>query len=162
MTTWARYFKFAGAIVQRLQLVMVALTHFSAHYAWFSRGQSHIWPDLIKGGTLHINNISLFKLGTNILHHANILATNSEPRPLPIWAGQASASFMFGKCHFMPLYGSSPLRIGGSLRFLTLNLWSRRPKVQKKKTDRALTGLKWWQKINISCAKCPLSSNLVT
>ena len=44
MTTQARDFKFAGAIVQRLMLVMVALTQnfFSAHYAWFSRGRSHI------------------------------------------------------------------------------------------------------------------------
>jgi hypothetical protein len=44
MTTRARDFKFAGAIVQRLQLVMVALTQkfFSAHYAWFSHGGSHM------------------------------------------------------------------------------------------------------------------------
>ena len=46
MTTRARDFKFAGAIVQRLYLVMVmvALTEkiFSAHYALFPRGESHI------------------------------------------------------------------------------------------------------------------------
>ena len=44
MTTRARDFKFAGAIVQRLYLVMVVLTQkfFSAHYAWFPRGGSHI------------------------------------------------------------------------------------------------------------------------
>ena len=52
MTTQARDFlKFAGAIVQRLQYmymqVMATLTHknFSAHYAWFSRGRSHIYYD---------------------------------------------------------------------------------------------------------------------
>ena len=47
MTTRARDFKFTGAIVQRLQLVMVALTQnfFSAHYAWFPRGGSHIIID---------------------------------------------------------------------------------------------------------------------
>ena len=44
MTTRARGFKFAGTPVQRLQLAMVALTQklFSAHYAWFSHGGSHI------------------------------------------------------------------------------------------------------------------------
>ena len=44
MTTRARDFKFAGTPVQRLQLAMVALTQksFSAQYAWFSRGRSHI------------------------------------------------------------------------------------------------------------------------
>ena len=44
MTTRARDFIFAGTPVQRLQLAMVALTQklFSAHYAWFSRGGSHI------------------------------------------------------------------------------------------------------------------------
>jgi hypothetical protein len=44
MTTRARDFKFAGAIVQRLYLVMVVITRkfFSAHYAWFSRGRSQI------------------------------------------------------------------------------------------------------------------------
>ena len=45
MTTRARDFKFAGTPVQRLQLAMVALTQksFSAQYAWFSRGGSHIY-----------------------------------------------------------------------------------------------------------------------
>ena len=44
MTIRARGFKFAGTPVLRLQLAMVALTQksFSAHYAWFSRGGSHI------------------------------------------------------------------------------------------------------------------------
>ena len=44
MTTRARDFKFAGIPAQRLQLAMVALTQksFSAQYAWFSRGGSHI------------------------------------------------------------------------------------------------------------------------
>ena len=44
MTTRARDFKFAGTPVQRLQLAMVALAQksFSAQYAWFSRGGSHI------------------------------------------------------------------------------------------------------------------------
>ena len=44
MTTRARDFKFAGTPVQKLQLAMVALTQksFSAQYAWFSRGGSHI------------------------------------------------------------------------------------------------------------------------
>ena len=44
MTTQARDFKFAGTPIQRLQLAMVALTQksFSAQYAWFSRGGSHI------------------------------------------------------------------------------------------------------------------------
>ena len=44
MTTRARDFKFAGTPVQRLQLAMVALTQklFSAQYAWFSRGGSHL------------------------------------------------------------------------------------------------------------------------
>ena len=44
MTTQARDFKFAGAIVQRLYLVMVALTknRLSAQYGWFCHGRSHI------------------------------------------------------------------------------------------------------------------------
>ena len=44
VTTRARDFTFAGTPVQRLQLAMVALTQklFSAQYAWFSRGGSHI------------------------------------------------------------------------------------------------------------------------
>ena len=44
MTTRARDFKFAGTPVQRLQLAMVVLTQksFSAQYAWFSRGGSHM------------------------------------------------------------------------------------------------------------------------
>ena len=44
MTTRARDFKFAGAIVQRLYLVMVALTknRLSAQYGWFCHGRSHI------------------------------------------------------------------------------------------------------------------------
>ena len=44
MTTRARNFKFAGAIVQRLYLVMVALTknRLSAqYYGWFCHGRSH-------------------------------------------------------------------------------------------------------------------------
>ena len=43
MTTRARDFKFAGAIVQRLYLVMVALTknRLSAQYGWFCHGRSH-------------------------------------------------------------------------------------------------------------------------
>ena len=46
MTTRARDFKFAGTLVQRLQLAIVALTQksFSAQYAWFSRGGSHTIP----------------------------------------------------------------------------------------------------------------------
>ena len=44
MTTIARDFKFAGAIVQRLYLVMVALTknRLSAQYGWFCHGRSHM------------------------------------------------------------------------------------------------------------------------
>ena len=45
MTTRARDFKFAGAIVQSgLYLVMVALTknRLSAQYGWFCHGRSHI------------------------------------------------------------------------------------------------------------------------
>ena len=44
MTTRPRDFKFAGAIVQRLCLVMVALTknRLSAQYGWFCHGRSHI------------------------------------------------------------------------------------------------------------------------
>ena len=44
MTTRARDFKFAGAVVQRLKLEMVALTQnrLSAQYAWFCHGRSQI------------------------------------------------------------------------------------------------------------------------
>ena len=43
MPTWASDFKFAGTPVQRLQLAMDTLTQsFSAHYAWFTHGESHI------------------------------------------------------------------------------------------------------------------------
>ena len=44
MTTRARDFKFAGAIVQRLYLVMVALTknRLSAQYGWFCHGRSQL------------------------------------------------------------------------------------------------------------------------
>ena len=42
--TWAKDFKFTGAIVQKLYLVMVALTQnwLSAYYAWFFHGGSHL------------------------------------------------------------------------------------------------------------------------
>ena len=58
MTTRARDFKFAGAIVQRLYLVMVALTknRSSAQYGWFCHGRSHIivlTSVLVRGTTLH-------------------------------------------------------------------------------------------------------------
>ena len=45
MTTRARDFKFAGAIVQRLYLVMVALTknRLSAQYGWFCHERSHMY-----------------------------------------------------------------------------------------------------------------------
>ena len=45
ITTRARDFKFEGAAVQRLQLVMVALTQnrLSAHYAWFCHGRSQMF-----------------------------------------------------------------------------------------------------------------------
>ena len=57
MTTRARDFKFAGTPVQRLQLAMVALTKksFSAQYAWFSRGGSHMYMD---DGTPHADSKS--------------------------------------------------------------------------------------------------------
>ena len=44
MTTRARDFKFAGAIVRRLYLVMVGLTknRLSAQYGWFCHERSHI------------------------------------------------------------------------------------------------------------------------
>ena len=44
LSTRARGFKFAGTPVQRLHLAMVALTQksFSAHFAWFYCGGSHI------------------------------------------------------------------------------------------------------------------------
>ena len=44
MTTRARDFKFAGAIVQRLYLVMVVLTknRLLAQYGWFCHGRSQI------------------------------------------------------------------------------------------------------------------------
>ena len=59
MTTRARDFKFAGTSVQRLQLVMVALTKksFSAQYAWFSRGGSHIRNQHCAAFTLYIRNL---------------------------------------------------------------------------------------------------------
>ena len=58
MTTRARDFKFVGTPVQRLQLTMVALTQksFSAQYAWFSRGGSHII--LFDNMSLNYNNYS--------------------------------------------------------------------------------------------------------
>ena len=45
MTTRAKDFKFAGAMVQRLYLVVVALTknRLSAQYGWFCHGRSHIY-----------------------------------------------------------------------------------------------------------------------
>ena len=54
MTTRARDFKFAGTPVQRLQLAMVALTQksFSAQYAWFSRGGSHMSPDTLSASSI--------------------------------------------------------------------------------------------------------------
>ena len=51
MSTRARDFKFAGAIVQRLYLVMVALTknRLSVQYGWFCHGRSHIMVDNFGG-----------------------------------------------------------------------------------------------------------------
>ena len=56
MTTRARDFKFAGAIVQRLYLVMVALTknRLSAQYGWFCHGRSHILCSIIQRRTIII------------------------------------------------------------------------------------------------------------
>ena len=53
MTTWAREFKFEGAIVQRLHLVMVTLTKnwWLAYYGWFCQGKSRIlilWWQIMK------------------------------------------------------------------------------------------------------------------
>ena len=46
-----------------------------------------------------------------------------------VWVGRAAASIAFENRRFMPLVGSSPLGTGGLLRILTLDLWSRRPKL---------------------------------
>ena len=45
MTTRARDFKFAGAVVQTLYLVMVTLTknRLSAQYGWFCHGRSQLY-----------------------------------------------------------------------------------------------------------------------
>ena len=62
MTTRARDFKFAGTLVQRLQLAMVALTQksFSAQYAWFSRGGSHIGGiPIVQSRALNHNYVAL-------------------------------------------------------------------------------------------------------
>ena len=50
------------------------------------------------------------------------LARNSEPRPLPVWAGRASASIAFENHRFMPHFGGSPFETGGLPELLTLDL----------------------------------------
>ena len=75
MTTRARDFKFAGTPVQRLQLAMVALTQksFSAQYAWFSRGRSHMCSGLGKGA-IWAQVVILRKRGSKFNDiHINIL-----------------------------------------------------------------------------------------
>ena len=59
MTTRARDFKFAGAIVQRLYLVMVVLTknRLSTQYGWFCHGRSHIDVIITLPWMLHANEI---------------------------------------------------------------------------------------------------------
>ena len=69
MTTRARDFKFAGTPVQRLQLAMVALTQksFSAQYAWFSLGGSHIMPDRGRQESLQMHH-TREQLAVHALH----------------------------------------------------------------------------------------------
>jgi hypothetical protein len=49
------------------------------------------------------------------IHHPATLAANAEPRPLPVWAGRASASITFENRRFMPRSGGSLLGTGGLL-----------------------------------------------
>ena len=72
MTTRARDFKFAGTPAQRLQLAIVALTQksFSAQYAWFSRGGSHMLKPHYKS-----------QEGANIQQGGG---ANAPPRPPPL------------------------------------------------------------------------------
>ena len=68
--------------------------------------------------TLNFGSIAAmnFKPGVNILPSSySTLAANSEPRPLPVWAGRALASIAFEKRRFMALFGGSPLGTGGVL-----------------------------------------------
>ena len=65
MTTRAGDFKFAGAIVQRLYLVIVALTknRLSVQYGWFCHGRSQIQLD--------DQHLVLINLGPMIFHELN-------------------------------------------------------------------------------------------
>ena len=57
--------------------------------------------------------------------------TRCKSRALPTSGvgGARPALITFKNHHFMALFGGSPLRAGGLLRLLTLDLWSRRPKL---------------------------------
>ena len=89
MTTRAGHFKFAVTPVQRLQLAMVALTQksFSAQYAWFSRGGSHIimvklWP---VGMYMYHGNNNIIKLFI-IQTHGALVATYQSNTHLSVQA----------------------------------------------------------------------------
>ena len=64
MTTQARDFKFAGAIVQRLHTIGnggLNSKFFSAHYAWFSHGRSHAFTLQKIQGYLPLRDTSVAK-----------------------------------------------------------------------------------------------------
>jgi hypothetical protein len=61
---------------------------------------------------LYLSNHGSYELESWHEYSSTILTRNSEPLPLPVWAGRAS---VFENRRFMPLFGGSPLVIGGLL-----------------------------------------------
>ena len=70
-----------------------------------------------------------FKRSMNILPSSYYPGCKSRALPISAVGGASAASMSFEKCSFMPNFGGSPLRTGGLLRLLTLDLRSRRPKL---------------------------------
>ena len=93
-------------------------------------------------------------------HHPATLAWSSVPYLLLVWAGQAHKSITFENRRFMPHFGGSPFSRGGLLSLVTLDLWSRRPKLSTNQVGSL--GLLWpWNGDRLKTEKNRFLRNMV-
>ena len=78
----------------------------------------------------HSSYVWAWNLAWIFFHHPTIYTRYKlQVHPFPVWARRAHVSIAFENHWFMPCFGGSLLGTGGLLRLLTLDLWSRRPKL---------------------------------